>query len=119
MSTGIISSRGGGRVKYRWDERIVGTCDAGDCDRWAVSLAYGLRTVRLVPVCRRHIDAYRVTADGGWWQAEDEFAGLRFARRSKFRWLAQWRILCDQRAAMRGRESRAQRRLRLKAKARP
>lgn len=89
---------------------IVGTCDGGGCDRKAVSLAWDLG---LIPVCRRHILVYPVDTKGeNLWQAEDEFAELRFARRSRFRWLAQRRILHDQRAAMRGRESRGQRRLR-------
>ena len=98
-----------------------GTCDGGDCDRMAVSFAYnsdGYADGRdgLIPVCRRHILAYRVhptrkDRDRGRtvWQAEDEYAELQFARRSRWRWLAQWRILRDQRAAVAGRESRAQR----------
>lgn len=98
-----------------------GTCDGGDCDRRAVTFAYnadGYADGRdgLIPVCRRHILVYRVhptrkDRDRGRtvWQAEDEYAELRFARRSRWRWLAQWRILRDQRAAVAGRESRAQR----------
>src|SRR5699024_5349821 len=98
---------------------IVGTCDGGDCERRAVSLAWnsaGYAEGRdgLIPVCRRHILVYRIGKGGtGPWQAEDEFAELQFARRSRWRWLAQRRILQDQRAAMHGRESRAQRRLRV------
>jgi hypothetical protein len=88
---------------------ITGTCDGGDCERRAVSLAYDEKLHGVIPVCRRHICVYRVS--NGLWLAEDEFAELRFARRSKFRWLAQLRILSDQRAAMRGRVSRAQQRL--------
>lgn len=88
---------------------IHGTCDGGDCDRRAVSLAFDERLGELIPVCRRHILAYRVS--NGLWQAEDEFAELRFARRSRFRWLAQRRILRDQRLAADGRISRPQRRL--------
>lgn len=95
------------------DDRIIGTCDGGYCERRAVSLAYCERLSALIPVCRRHILVYRVSNQ--LWQAEDEFAGLRFARRAR-KWVtAQRRILRDQRAAMRGRESRAQRRLREKA----
>lgn len=93
---------------------IVGTCDGGDCDRRAVSLAFDERAGCLIPVCLAHILVYRVRVRN-LWQAEDEFAGLRFARRSRFRIIAQWRILQDQRAAMRGHESRAQRRMRLRA----
>lgn len=84
----------------------AGQCDGGHCDRRAVSFAFD-EHVGLIPVCRRHIAVYRVS--GGLWQAEDEYAQLRFARRSRWRWLAQWRILLDQRAALDGRESRAQR----------
>lgn len=97
----------------------TGTCDGGDCERRAVTFAYssaGYAAGRdgLIPVCRRHIMAYRIGKGGtGPWQAEDEFAELRFCRRSRWRWLAQWRILLDQRAAVAGRESRGQRRLRL------
>lgn len=90
---------------------IVGICMGSSCTRQAVSLAYDVRGHGLIPVCRKHILVYRVKADGGWWQAEDEYAGLRFARRSKWRWLAQRRLLADQRALMRGRTSNAQRRL--------
>lgn len=96
------------------DPRIFGTCDGGDCARYAVSLAYDDRLDMLLPVCVRHITTYRVLG-GRLWQAEDEYAGLRFARRSRFRWLAQRRLLADQRAAVAGRESRAQRRRRVKA----
>lgn len=85
-----------------------GECDGGGCDRRAVSFAYDEGLSALIPVCRRHITVYRV-ARGRLWQAEDEYAELRFARRSRWRWLAQWRILLDQRAAVAGRESRAQR----------
>lgn len=101
-----------------------GTCDGGDCDRWAVTFAYcstGYAVGRdgLIPVCRRHILAYRIGKGGtGPWQAEDEYAELRFARRSKWRWLAQRRILSDQRAALAGRESRAQRKRRIAAEVR-
>lgn len=90
------------------DPRIVGTCDGGDCNRRAVSLAFDPH-VDLIPVCRRHITVYRV-CDGRWWQAEDEYADLRFCRRSRWMWLAQRRILHDQRVAGRGKISRAQRR---------
>lgn len=96
-----------------------GTCDGGDCDRRAVTFAYcstGYAEGRdgLIPVCRRHLLVYRIGRAGtGLWQAEDEFAQLRFCRRSRWRWLAQWRILLDQRAAVAGRESRGQRRLRV------
>lgn len=93
-----------------------GRCDGGDCNRRAVSFAYEERVHALIPVCRRHIEVYKVhptrqARDKGRtvWQAEDEFAELRFCRRSRWRWLAQWRILLDQRAAVAGRESRAQR----------
>ena len=41
------------------DPRIVGTCDGGDCNRRAVSLAFDPH-VDLIPVCRRHITVYRV-----------------------------------------------------------
>jgi hypothetical protein len=88
---------------------IFGTCDGGDCDRLAVSLAYH-PTEGLIPVCRRHITAYRVLR-GSRWQAEDEYAELQFCRRSRWRWLAQRRLLRDQRIARSGRTSRAQRRL--------
>lgn len=91
-------------------DAITGTCDGGNCNRAAVSLAYDEKVSGLIPVCLHHIQVYRV-ARLSVWQAEDEFAGLRFCRRSRFRLLAQWRILSDQRAAMRGRVSRAQRRL--------
>ena len=88
---------------------IVSTCDWGDCDRRADSLRFDERLGGLIPVCWRHITAYRIGKGGtGLWQAEDEFAGLRFCRRSRWRWLAQRRILADQRAAMSGRVSRAQ-----------
>ena len=103
----------------------LGTCDGGGCDRRAVSFAYDERLAGLIPVCRRHIEVYKVhptrkARDQGRtvWQAEDEYAGLRFARRSRWRWLAQWRILLDQRAAVAGRESRAQRKRRERADAR-
>lgn len=98
-----------------------GTCDGGDCDRRAVTFAYcstGYAEGRdgLIPVCRRHILVYRIGKEGsGPWQAEDEFAELRFARRSRWRWLAQRRILSDQRAAVAGRESRAQQKRRAKS----
>ena len=101
-----------------------GTCDGGDCDRRAVTFAYrstGYAEGRdgLIPVCRRHLLAYRIgKGSTGPWQAEDEFAELRFARRARWRWLAQWRILSDQRAALAGRESRAQRKLRSRAEVR-
>lgn len=94
-----------------------GTCDGGDCGRRAVSFAYSERISALIPVCRRHILAYRVfdpPVQGhryAQWQAEDEYANLRFCRRSRWKWLAQWRILRDQRAAVVGRVSRAQRKL--------
>ena len=92
-----------------WNDLIVGTCDWGDCGRWADSLRFDERLGCLIPVCWRHILAYRIGEfDTGLWQAEDEFAGLRFCRRSRWRWLAQRRILADQRAAMAGRMSRAQ-----------
>lgn len=89
-----------------------GTCDGGGCNRSAVSFAFD-EYAGLIPVCRHHICVYRVS--NGLWQAEDEYADLRFARRSRWRWLAQRRILSDQRAALAGRESRAQRRRRLRA----
>jgi hypothetical protein len=92
-----------------------GDCDGGDCERSAVSFAYDEGISALIAVCRRHILVYQVGpphARRRLWQAEDEFAELRFARRSRWRWLAQRRILRDQRAALAGRESRAQRRLR-------
>lgn len=95
------------------------TCDGGDCDRRAVSLAFDERIGGLIPVCRRHITAYRIgKGHTGPWQAEDEFAGLRFCRRSRWKWLAQWRILMDQRAAAHGRTSGAQRRKARQADAR-
>ena len=85
------------------------TCDWGNCGRWADSLRFDERLGVLVPVCWRHITAYRIGKGGtGLWQAEDEFVGLRFCRRARWRWLAQRRILADQRAAMAGRMSRAQ-----------
>ena len=88
---------------------LVGACDWGNCGRWADSLRFDERLGVLVPVCWRHIAAYRIGKGGtGLWQAEDEFAGLRFCRRARWRWLAQRRILADQRAAMAGRVSRAQ-----------
>lgn len=95
-----------------------GTCDGGGCDRLAVSFAYDEGSNGLIPVCRRHILVYQVGPRDGrrrLWQAEDEFAELQFARRSRWRWLAQWRILLDQHAAIVGRESRAQRVRRLRA----
>ena len=88
------------------------TCDWGTCERRAVSFRFDERLGALIPVCRRHITAYRIGKGGtGLWQAEDEYAGLRFCRRARWRWLAQIRILADQRAAMAGRVSRAQARL--------
>lgn len=90
----------------------MGGCDGGDCDRRAVSFAYDEGLSALIPVCRRHILVYNVGPRNErrrLWQAEDEYAELRFARRARWRWLAQWRILLDQRAAVAGRESRAQR----------
>lgn len=96
-----------------------GTCDGGDCERRAVTFAYCSTGYAdgndgLIPVCRRHILVYRIGKGGsGLWQAEDEFADLRFCRRSRWRWLAQLRILLDQRAALAGRESRGQRLLRV------
>lgn len=88
------------------NQQIHGTCDQGGCDRRAVSLAYKSNT-GLTPVCRRHIQTYRVLNEK-FWQAEDEYANLWFCRRSRFKWLAQWKILLDQRAAERGRLSRGQ-----------
>ncbi|QXE28926.1 MULTISPECIES: hypothetical protein [Microbacterium] len=113
---------GGGSLKL--DTRSMlpvasGTCYSGGCERRAVTFAYsstGYAIGRdgLIPVCRRHLLVYRIgKGSGGPWQAEDEFAQLRFCRRSRWRWLAQWRILLDQRAALAGRESRGQRRLRI------
>lgn len=113
-------------VSLRLDSRSMlpvpsGTCDVVDCDRRAVSFAYtsdGYADGRdgLIPVCWRHILVYRIGRNGtGLWQAEDEFAELRFARRSRWRWLAQWRILLDQHAAIAGHESRAQRVRRVRA----
>jgi hypothetical protein len=65
----------------------------------------------LIPVCRRHILVYHPgVANGLIWQAEDEYMELQWARRSRWRWLAQRRILHDQRAAAKGRVTRAQRR---------
>ena len=93
------------------------TCGKGDCDRRAVSMAFDERLGELIPVCRRHITVYRVAVGNGLWQAEDEWFGLRFCRRSHWRWLAQRRIHTDQRAAMRGRVSRAQQRKARKADA--
>jgi hypothetical protein len=79
------------------------------CDRQSVSLAYDEVESMLVPVCRRHILAYRVAVDDRWfWQAEDEFANLQFCRRSRFKWVAQRGILRDQRAALKGKMSRYQ-----------
>lgn len=95
-----------------------GTCDGVDCDRLAVSFVYDEKLSGLIPVCRRHILVYQVgprDARRRLWQAEDEFAELRFARRSRWRWLAQWLILLDQHAAIAGHESRAQRVRRLRA----
>ncbi len=91
---------------------VSGTCDSGDCARRAVSFAYDDRISALIPVCRRHILVYSVSKPAVW-QAEDEYAELRFARRSRWRWLAQWRVLADQRAAVKGRESQGQRRKRV------
>lgn len=95
------------------------TCDWGDCSKFAVSFAYSELHSSLLPVCRRHILVYPIGAhiliQPRLWQAEDEYAELRFCRRSRWRWLAQWRILRDQRAAVAGRESRAQQKLRLAA----
>lgn len=96
-----------------------GTCARGDCSRRAVTFAYSSAGYApgcdgLIPVCRRHLLAYRIgKGSSGLWQAEDEFAQLRFCRRARWRWLAQWRILLDQHAAVAGRESRGQRRLRI------
>lgn len=92
----------------------TGKCDGNAdtffraCDRQAVSFAYNDKVHGLISVCRRHILVYRVL-DNTLWQAEDEYAELRRCRRSKWRWLAQRRILRDQRLARRGIETRAQR----------
>lgn len=101
-----------------------GTCATGDCKRRAVTFAYsstGYAIGRdgLIPVCRRHLLVYRIgKGNSGPWQAEDEFAQLRFCRRARWRWLAQWLLLLDQRAAVAGHESRGQRRLRIARDAR-
>lgn len=58
-------------------------------------MAYDERTEQLIPVCMRHIAAYRVV-DDTIWQAEDEWIRLPFCRRSRWRWLAQAKILHDQ-----------------------
>lgn len=76
-----------------------------------MSFAYCERLSTLIPVCRRHICVYRVS--NGLWQAEDEYADLQFARRSRWRWIAQWLIMLDQRASASGREGRGQRRKRI------
>lgn len=100
---------------------VTGPCAKTGCTRRAVSLAYAWNQ-GLVAVCRRHILVYRVhptraARDAGRtvWQAEDEYAGLRFARRSRWAWVAQRRILRDQRLAVAGVESRAQRTRRVRA----
>lgn len=85
-----------------------GSCDVGNCDRRAVSFAFDEKLGALIPVCRRHILVYQVVK-GSRWQAEDEYAELQYCRRSRWRWLAQWRILRDQRAAVAGRVARGQR----------
>jgi hypothetical protein len=72
----------------------TGTCDGGDCNRPAVSMAYDDHLDQLIPVCLRHILAYRISS--GLWQAEDEWIGLRFCRRSRWRVIAQAKILHDQ-----------------------
>lgn len=78
----------------------AGTCDGGDCDRRAASMAFDW-DAGLIPVCRRHIETYKVL-DGTRWQCEDEWVGLQFCRRSRFKWLAQWRIYIDQRLTLAG-----------------
>lgn len=87
---------------------IASTCDWGHCDRQAVSTRYDPQAGNLLPVCRRHLLTYRVVNNTRW-QAEDEAYQLRFARRSRSKTLAQWKLLLDQRAAMRGRTSLTQR----------
>ena len=85
--------------------QYVGFCH---CGARAGSLSYDDKTNALVPVCHRHILVYRV---GMLWEAEDEYAGLPFHRRSLFRRLAQLYILGDQRMyTLSGELSRPQRR---------
>lgn len=97
------------RVHEWTDLMLAALCCRHGCGRQAESLAFDEGVGELIPVCRRHILVYRISV--GLWQAEDEYAGLRFARRSRFRWLARWLLLLDQRAAQRGRVSRGQARL--------
>lgn len=88
-----------------------GICYQGNCLRRAVSMAYDEKLNMLVPVCRRHILAYPIMS-GRLWQAEDEWLELQFCRQSRWRWLAQRRVLADQRFYVRyGRPSPAQLRL--------
>lgn len=102
-----------------------GHCWHGVCERRAVTFAYSSTGYSrgldgLIPVCRQHLMVYRIGKGSSWpWQAEDEFAELRFCRRSRWRWLAQWLLLLDQRAAVAGRESRGQRRLRISRDRKP
>lgn len=92
----------------------VGSCDGGDCSRRAVAMAYCERIDSLIPVCRRHLCAYKVL-HGTRWQAEDEWVGLRFARRSRWKFLAQWKLLLDQRLTLAGFDPQRRRRNRADA----
>lgn len=88
---------------------VEGSCDGGDCGRRAVAMAYCERIGSLIPVCRRHLCVYRVR-NRTLWQAEDEWVGLRFARRSRWRFLAQWKLLLDQRMTLVGFDPQRRRR---------
>lgn len=78
------------------------------CEKEAVSAAYDEKEHSLVPVCRDHILVYRVL-DKTRWQAEDEWLDLRFARRSRWKKVAQMKLLHDQRVALLGGSSLFQR----------
>ena len=41
-----------------WNDLIVGTCDWGDCGRWADSLRFDERLGCLIPVCWRDVPAH-------------------------------------------------------------
>ena len=75
----------------------TGTCDGGDCNRRALSMAYCPKLDALIPVCARHLCAYRIKhAPRVLWQAEDEWIGLQWCRRSRWRIVAQLKLLADQ-----------------------
>lgn len=78
------------------------------CEKVSVSMAYDVQTRGLVPVCRDHILVYQVLNKTRW-QAEDEWLDLQFARRSRWKKIAQMKLLHDQRVALLGGSSLFQR----------